>query len=91
MKCVPKFVPSRSGRDERRPVSLEVFGIETGWALSRPKIFETGRDAPVSSRSRRDGSTTTNSSFLGVQRMYKREGGNAIKPTAMAITMIHGG
>ena len=40
-----------------RPVSLEVFGIETGWALSRSKIFETGRDAPVSSRSRRDGST----------------------------------
>ena len=48
---------SRLDRDETRPVSLEVFGIETVWALSRPKIFETGGDAPVSSRSRRDGST----------------------------------
>ena len=51
---------SRLDRDETRwglSRSIEVFRIETGWALSRPKFFETGRDAPVSSRSRRDGST----------------------------------
>jgi len=43
MKCVPKFVPSRSGRDEMRPVSLDrSFPDRDGMGFVSPENFRDG-------------------------------------------------